>query len=113
MKKRRTLAGLIALAAAVLLAGCGGAGGAETVAPEDVPVVAGDADGKIVAEGTIVPARSSELTLHAAGDVVAVLVQEGDAVKASDPLIRLETTDLERAMAQADISLRQAQVSLE
>jgi HlyD family secretion protein len=97
---------------ALLLAGCGTAA-TETVAPEDVPVVASGADGKVVAEAVIEPARSSELSFEVQGDAAVVLVEEGEAVEAGDALIRLETVDLERALTQADISLRQAQVRLE
>jgi HlyD family secretion protein len=41
-----------------------------------------------------------------------VLVQEGDVVAEGDLLAHLETTDLERAVAQAELSLHQAQVGL-
>jgi HlyD family secretion protein len=94
-----------------LLAGCGGAGSPEAVPAEEVPVVAQEA-GKVVAEAVIEPARWSELRFEVGGDLTEVLVAEGDVVAAGDLLARLETTDLERAVAQAELSLREAQVGL-
>jgi len=110
---KKLLVVLMALATIGLLVGCGGAGATETVTAEDVPVVASNSEGKVVAEAVIEPARWSELRFDTAGDVVALMVQEGDAVVAGDPLIRLETADLERAVSQAELSLRQAQLRLE
>ncbi len=112
MTKKLLLVGLLVLAMGAL-AGCGGTDATETVAAEDVPVVASDADGKVVAEAVIEPVRWSEMRFDAAGDVIALMVQEGDAVVAGDPLIRLETVDISRAVAQAELSLRQAQLRLE
>ncbi|MEE9617068.1 MAG: HlyD family efflux transporter periplasmic adaptor subunit [Anaerolineae bacterium] len=112
MRKRQVLMGLLALATVGLLAGCGGTEATETVPANEVPVVASGADGKVVAEAVIEPARWSELRFDVVGDVAEVLVQEGDVVSEGDLLARLETTDLERAVAQAELSLSQAQVGL-
>ncbi len=113
MQKRKMLVGLLALATVGLLAGCVGAAATETVAPEDVPVVDSGADNKVVAEAVIEPDRWSELRFDVGGDVVEVLVQEGDVVAEGDLLAHLETTDLERAVAQAELGLNQAQVGLD
>jgi len=110
---RHGLVGLLMLATVGLLAGCGGAAATETVAADEVPVVSQEGDGKVVAEAVIEPARWSELRFDAAGTVTEVLVQEGDVVAEGEVLARLETTDLERAVAQAELNLRQAQLSLE
>ena len=112
MRKRQILAGLAALATVVLLAGCGGTEATGTMPADEVPVVPQEAEGKVVAEAVIEPARWSELRFDAAGEVAEVLVQEGDVVSEGDLLARLETTDLERAVAQAELSLSQAQVGL-
>jgi HlyD family secretion protein len=114
MRKRQVLMGLLALATVGLLlfTGCGGTEATETVPADEVPVVASGADGKVVAEAVIEPARWSELRFDVVGDVAEVLVQEGDVVAEGDLLARLETTDLERAVAQAELSLSQAQVGL-
>jgi len=112
MRKKHVWAGLLALTAVLLLAGCGGTA-TETVSPDEVPVVAQNADDKVVAEAVIEPARSSEMSFEMGGDVVTVLVAEGDTVAEGDLLIQLETEDLSRALAQAELSLRQAQLQLE
>ena len=113
MRKRQILAGLLLMLATVgLLAGCGGAAATETVSPDEVPVVTSGADDKVVAEAVIEPDRWSELRFDAAGDVVEVLVQEGDVMSEGDLLVRLETDDLERAVAQAELNLSQAQLRL-
>jgi len=114
MRKRQMLVGLLSLATvvALLFTGCGGAATTEAVPADEVPVVTSDADGKVIAEAVIEPARWSELRFDVVGDVAEVLVQEGDVVAEGDLLARLETTDLERAVAQAELDLSQAQVSL-
>ncbi|MCP4589112.1 MAG: biotin/lipoyl-binding protein, partial [bacterium] len=58
------------------------------------------------------PDRWSELRFDIGGDVVEVLVQEGDVVAEGDLLARLETTDIERAVAQAELGLSQAQLGV-
>jgi len=111
VKKERVLIGLVLVAAAGLLAGCGGAAAASE--PTDIPVVADASSDVVVAEAVIEPARSEELSFEMSGKVVEVLVVEGDVVKAGDVIARLETEDLDRALANADLSLRQAQLRLE
>jgi len=102
---------LLVLATIILLAGCGGAGATETMPADEVPVVFQEA-GKVVAEAVIEPDRWSELRFDIEGDVAELLVQEGDVVSEGDLLARLETSDLERAVAQAELGLSQAQVDL-
>jgi len=108
------LIGLLMLATVGLLlfTGCGGTEATETVPADEVPVVSQEAKGKVVAEAVIEPDRWSELRFDVAGDVAEVLVQEGDIVAEGDLLARLETIDLERAVAQAELSLHQAQLGL-
>ena len=114
MRKRQVVTGLLLMLAIVgLLAGCTGAAATETVPTDEVAVVTSDTADKVIAEAVIEPDRWSELSFGIAGDVVTVLVQEGDAVTAGDPLLRLETENLERAVVQAQISLLQAQLRLE
>ena len=111
MRSRHILVSVLVLAAVALLTGCGGAGATETVEAEAVPVVSQEI-GKVVAEAVIEPARWGELRFEIEGDVTDVLVQEGDTVAAGDVLARLETVDVERAVAQAELSLHQAEVRL-
>jgi multidrug efflux pump subunit AcrA (membrane-fusion protein) len=107
MKKWMVLClGLVGL----MLAGCGGAVGAEAVAAEVVPVVA-DADaGKVIAEAVIEPAQWQALSFAIGGKVVAVQVAPGDVVAEGDVLACLDTTLLELALveAQANVAFQQS-----
>lgn len=60
----------------------------------------------VSATGSIEPERQVELAFKSAGRVAEVLVEEGDTVTAGQILARLETTDLELALAQAEANLR-------
>jgi HlyD family secretion protein len=81
----------------------------------------GDADTQAIdtgvdtvgAEGTIVPLRDTSLTFPMSGQVAEIFVAEGDLVATGDPLIRLDSTDQEVALQQAQAGLAQAQSNLE
>jgi HlyD family secretion protein len=111
MQKRQLLIGIFALIVVGSLVGCGGTEAIETVPADKVPVVS-QAAGGVVAEAVIEPARWGELRFDVGGDVVEVTVQEGDVVSEGDILARLETTELERAVVQAELGLNQARVRL-
>jgi HlyD family secretion protein len=110
MKRKNTLTMVLMLAAIGLLTGCNGA--ATTTEPTDIPVVADTSAGAVVAEAVIEPARWEQLSFEMGGRVVDVLVVEGSAVQAGDPIARLETEDLDRTLDRADLGLRQAQLRL-
>jgi multidrug resistance efflux pump len=76
---------------------------------ETLPAVT-TAKGQVVAEGAVEPARWSELSLVSGGEVVEIAVEEGDAVAAGAPLLRLDTDELEIALqsAQQDVVAQQA-----
>ena len=112
MRKGRMLVGLLALAIVALLAGCGGTEATETVPADEVPVVASDADGKVVAEAVIEPARWSEVRFDAGGKVAELLVQEGDFVAAGATLAHLDTETLELALEEAQAALETVELKL-
>jgi multidrug efflux pump subunit AcrA (membrane-fusion protein) len=95
---------------ATVLAGCGGAA---TAAATEVPVVSQAGEDTVVAEAVIEPAQWNDVRFDIPGIVAEVLVQEGDTVAAGDPLARLDSASLERAVAQAETALRQAEIALE
>ncbi len=64
------------------------------------------------ATGTILPKEQMTLSFRSAGRVAEVLVKEGQVVRAGDLLARLETTDLEFAVAQAELALETAKAQL-
>ena len=79
---------------------------------EEVIVRRGTLVAVVNATGTILPREQTTLSFKSAGRVAEVLVKEGQVVHAGDVLARLETTDLEFAVAQAELSVRQAELSL-
>lgn len=56
------------------------------------------------ASGKIVPDVQVEVKSRASGQVIEVLVQEGDTVEAGQLLVRLDPTDAERALAEARVT---------
>ena len=79
----------------------------------DVNTIAVNTDLDVVsAEGQIVPLRHANLSFQAGGEIVEILVTEGQTVQADDPIARLDTTDVEIAVQQAEAGLTQAQANL-
>jgi len=73
-----------------------------TETPEAIPTVL--ADSAIIAEGRLEPIRSAEIAFNASGVVSEVLVEEGQAVKQGEPLIRLgDESDSKYAAAQLEL----------
>ena len=67
----------------------------------------------VTASGEVVPVQKVQLSFIMAGRIQTVAVAEGDEVQPGQLLVQLETTDLQRTVAQAQLSLRQAQLRLE
>jgi HlyD family secretion protein len=77
---------LIPIVLALLLAACSPAGQA-TATSQVIPTVI--ADSTIIAEGRVEPVRDAEIAFTSGGLVSEVLVEEGQAVKKGEVLIRL------------------------
>jgi HlyD family secretion protein len=67
----------------------------------------------VSASGRIQPEAEVDLSFDAPGEVAEVSVELGDSVEAGQLLAQLETTDLERAVTQAELNLQQAELRLE
>jgi len=122
MRKRRTL--IISLVVLLLAAGGGYFAYTRLFAPDSVAdespeptletatVTQGDivitADGS----GEFVPAAEVELAFRTRGVLDEVLVEVGDEVQEDDVLARLETDELERAVANADVKVQLVQLDL-
>ncbi len=119
MKKRTTW---IILVVALLLVGAGGyaAYARYSVRAEEpaAPTVqtATVTQGAIIitadGSGELVPATGLELGFRTGGTLSEVRVKAGDRVQKGDLLARLETDDLERALAEADLQVQLAQLEL-
>ncbi|NTU80308.1 MAG: biotin/lipoyl-binding protein, partial [Chloroflexales bacterium] len=70
-----------------------------------LPAVA--ADTAVIAEAKVVPAASVNLSFEGSGTVAEILVAEGEAVTAGQPIARLDTRDLALQLEQAQVSLEQ------
>jgi HlyD family secretion protein len=112
---------LVAVLLIVLVGGAGylgarsgQAGNDETSSrPQTIPVTRGDVQQTVTAPGELVGTRQAMLSLGISGRLAEVNVRPGDYVEEGQVLAELETTELERAVADAEIDLRQAQLSLE
>ena len=67
--------------------------------------------GVVSAEGNIVPLRDALLSFQTGGEVVEILAEKGAAVKSGDSILRLDATDQEIALVQAQAAIEIAQVS--
>jgi HlyD family secretion protein len=113
---------LALIAAAVVVAGCSASGGAPDVrrifggsgaaAEPDYEVVVvsrGNIASVVSATGSVLPEREGSISFQASGTVEDVLAQPGDSVETGQLLAQLDSADLELAVRQADIAVRQAQ----
>jgi multidrug resistance efflux pump len=89
------------------LAGCAEQSGVDT-APETETHAVPD----ISVTGQVVPAVWADVSAQKGGTVVALLVEPGDVVEAGEPLVRLDMTDAELALQQAEATLATAQAQL-
>jgi HlyD family secretion protein len=105
----------------VLIAGLGYAGftlwdgrtaRAQESTGETVPVRRGTLVMTVEGTGSLAPRADVELAFLTGGPVAEVLVDEGQTVEAAQPLIRLETNDLESQVAQAKARLASAEAQL-
>jgi HlyD family secretion protein len=103
---------LVSLAAALLLGGCSGAASTMADADETATPVETTGAGKVVAEATIEPTRWSELRFQGGGRVADILVKEGDTIEEGDTLARLEQTEAQLAVQEAEFALKTAEAEL-
>lgn len=92
------------------------AAGRQTDKNELAPV---KADNRVLAEGIVFPVRYAQMVMPVEGTIGEILVQEGDLVKAGQPIIRLVRQDYQARVGstRADISraaaaVEQARVTL-
>jgi len=118
-----TTAGAMALLLSTLLAACGGpetkaAEAAITASQANPVVVASEVapaapNGLILTTGKIVYDRETVLAFKTGGVIASVLVDEGDLIKAGQPLARLNMTELSAGLAQAEASVANADAQYE
>ena len=80
----------------------------------DSNTTAGEGGSSIVsAEGEIVPIRDALLSFRAGGEVVEIVAGPGSQLEAGDPILKLDSTDQEIAIIQAQASLETANANLQ
>ncbi len=120
MTPHRTMALLPTLAAAALLAGCGGKGAQAdtpvattvTVSPDNIFVVARATitSGPAIA-GSLVADRTASIRAEVAGSVVAVLQDPGARVTKGTPLVRIDDAAIRDAWLSAKSGVTQAELA--
>ena len=73
----------------------------------------GDLEVTVAASGNVRAASLVNLTFQLGGQVAEILVEEGQFVEAGQPLVRLDSSNLELQVAQAEASLAVAKAQLE
>ncbi len=113
----RTPLKFLLIIAVILLAslGLGGCGAAPTPEPTpEVSVAPIVTSNLVVAEGRVAPEQSAALSFIQDGDVLEILVKEGDVVKKGTALVRLkDNKNLEANLTQAEQAYLDAQQALE
>jgi len=66
----------------------------------------------VSAEGFVVPDQKAELSFPVGGQVVEIPVAEGDSMATEQVLVRLDSTDQEKAVEQAEAGVTQAEAAL-
>jgi len=84
----------------------------EQLTLETATVAQGDITLTASGSGELIPAKELNLVFRASGSLQEVLVETGDRVEEGELLARLETSALERAVAEADVELQIAQLEL-
>ncbi len=82
-------------------------------ADQTATVQRGNLNISILASGNLVTANQQNLAFYSSGTVQQVLVKIGDNVTAGQVLAKLDTAPLESSLAQAEISVKTAQMNLE
>ncbi|MCC6904656.1 MAG: HlyD family efflux transporter periplasmic adaptor subunit [Anaerolineae bacterium] len=79
---------------------------------EATPDAAAQASASLVsATGEVVPEMYASLAFATGGEVVEILVEEGDVVTAGTPLLRLDTAPFEAGVLQAEAALASAEAN--
>jgi HlyD family secretion protein len=113
------------LAPAILIVGLLSAGGfwayTQFLAPQtedelssDPDLVSVDTGNDLVsAEGVVLPLSDAQLAFPSGGQIVEVMVAEGNVVQVGMPLLRLDSIDQEIGVRQAETAVLQAQANIE
>ncbi len=114
-RKNMFSVGLLLGLLTLCLAACGNGTDEQPVptsAPSDTESVYQSSAGNVTANGVLQPVRQVALGFGVGGEIESVDVEVGEIVQAGQTLAALNTTDLQRAVAQAELGLETAQARL-
>lgn len=110
MQTRKWIIGITAtLIVALTLAGCGTT---STTTSATATITRGDLVRSVSGSGQVKPIQEINLNFGANGTIAEVRVTEGQKVKKDEVLARLDTTELDQQILQAEASLKSAEASL-
>ncbi len=109
MKKLNALISLVLVM--TLITACGGAPANSTPTP-NATVLPVQNNLSIKADGKLQPMQFANLSFATSGEVLEVLVKEGDTVKANDIIARLRSDSQQAAVARAEAGVAVARASL-
>ncbi|MDQ4078570.1 MAG: efflux RND transporter periplasmic adaptor subunit, partial [Chloroflexota bacterium] len=113
MKRIAAILGVLAIVALATYFGyVRNASSAESLEGERIPVERGTIEATVNATGNVEANKQISLSFRAPGHVANVLIAEGDLVQEGERLARLDTTDLEFAVAQAESNVAAQQAQL-
>ncbi len=98
--------GIVGLA----LAGCGGQ--ASTATTATATIARGELIQSVSGSGQVKPAQDTSLNFSTSGIVSQVLVKEGQPVQQGATLAKIDTTDLDQQVLQAEANLKSAQAAI-
>jgi multidrug efflux pump subunit AcrA (membrane-fusion protein) len=111
MKRRSMVVTLIVVIALMIAVGTA-CQSAEAEQNQSTPEVLDVFSAVVPATGEVMPARRANLSYEISGRAVTVSVEQGDTVEEGQVLIKLDATDLEYAVSQAEAALSGAQAQL-
>jgi len=110
LKRVVTISGIVVvLAAAAVVLIWGNPFAAAPEAPKTVKVTRGELVESAALSGKVEASAQVEVKSRASGEVIEIAVEVGDVVKAGDLLVKLDPADEDRAVKQAEASLKSSQ----
>jgi HlyD family secretion protein len=103
--------GLIIALACLVVGGLSACGGVEEGQSQLVEVVRGDLVVSVSADGNLSYTTNEKLTFGISGTIAEINVKSGEWVNEGEVIARLDTTDLERAVQQAELDFEIAATS--
>jgi HlyD family secretion protein len=111
-RKYKSIALIAILTITAGLAGCAAQAGAQATAPQTAAIQRGTLTAMVNAAGAVSAKAQVALAFQTSGQVKELDVQPGDQVKAGQVLARLDATNLDLSVAQAQLSLDTAKTKL-